>query len=64
LSAAACIRGFIDTFLYLIEEGLLWIAEMLERIDAFQVKRLGPRWWLRTEIEQFAPKKKSNARRS
>lgn len=64
LAAAACIRGFSDTVLYLIEETLLWIATLLETVDAFQVKRLGPRWWLKTEIEQFAPKKKSNARRT
>jgi hypothetical protein len=64
LAAAACIRGFIDTALYLIEEGLLWIADMLETLDALQVEKLEPRWWLSTEIEQFAPKKKSNARRS
>lgn len=60
LSAAACIRGFIDIALYLIEEGLLWIADMLEMLDQFQVKNLGPKWWVNTEIEQFVPKRKSN----
>jgi hypothetical protein len=60
LSAAACIRGFIDVVLYLIEEGLLWIADMLEILDDFQVKKLGPKWWVNTEIKQFAPKRKSN----
>lgn len=64
LAAAACIRGFVDTVHYLMEQGLLWIPDMLERLDALQVKRLGPRWWLRTEMEQFAPKKKFNAHRS
>jgi hypothetical protein len=64
LAAAACIRGFIDTVFYLIEEGLLWIADMLEKLDALQVKRVGPRWWLGTDLQQFAPKKKSNGRRS
>jgi hypothetical protein len=62
LAAAACIRGFIDTVLYLVEIGLLWIADMLEKMDEFQVKKLGPRWWVNTEIEQFAPKKKPNAK--
>lgn len=61
LAAAACIRGFVDTLLYLIEKGLLWIAEMLEKLDEFQARKLGPRWWIKTEIEQFAPKNKSNA---
>jgi hypothetical protein len=58
LAAAACVRGFIDTVLYLIERGLLWIADMLEKLDEFQVNKLGPQWWLNTAIEQFAPKKK------
>jgi hypothetical protein len=58
IAAAACIRGFIDTIVYLIERGLLWIADMLEKLDEFQVKKLGPQWWVNTEIEQFAPKKK------
>lgn len=60
LSGAARIRGFIDVVLYLIEEGLLWIADMLELLDEFQVKKLGPKWWLNTELEHFAPKRKSN----
>src|SRR5579864_4968321 len=65
LAGAACIRGFVDMLTYLID-ALLPVAELLEKMDVFQVKKLGPRWWLRTEIEQFAPKKKkkSNARRS
>ena|SRR6266436_612156 len=58
LAAAACVRGFIDTVLYLIERGLLWIVDMLEKLDEFQVNKLGPQWWLNTGIEQFAPKKK------
>ena len=61
LAAAGCIRGFIDTVLYLIEEGLLWIADMLEKLDEFLRKELGPQWWQGTEINDFAPKKKSNA---
>ncbi|MBZ5722891.1 MAG: hypothetical protein LAO03_21330 [Acidobacteriia bacterium] len=60
LAAAACVRGFVDTVLYLIEMGLLWTADMLEKLDEFQVRKLGPRWWVKTEIEQFAPKDRSN----
>lgn len=60
LAAAACVRGFIDVVLYLIEEGLSRIADMLEVLDELQVKKLGPRWWIDTEIEQFAPKRKAN----
>jgi hypothetical protein len=62
LAGAACVRGFIDTVVYLIEKGLLWLAEMLEKLDEVLVKKLGPKWWANTEIEQFAPKKKPNAK--
>lgn len=62
LAGAACLRGFIDTILYLIEKGLPWIAEMLEKLDQVLIRKLGPRWWANTEIEQFAPKKKPNAK--
>ena len=37
------------------------IQEMLEKLDELLAKKLGPQWWLKTEIEQFAPKNKSNA---
>jgi len=60
LAAAACLRGFVDTVLYLIEDGLIWIAEMLEKLDELLMRKSGPRWWLNSEIEQFAPKSKSN----
>ena len=56
-AAAAGIRGFVDTVLYLIEKGLLWVADMLEKLDAYLVKALGSTWWLNTEVEQFAPKR-------
>lgn len=53
LRAAGCIRGFVDTVLHLIEKGLLWIAHMLEHLDAFLVKKLGAYWWVGTELEKF-----------
>jgi len=56
LAAAASIRGFVDTILYLIKQGLLWIADMLEKADAYLGQRLGPKWWVGTEIEKLAPK--------
>ena len=56
LAAAACIRGFIDTVLYLIEKGLHWIADMLEKADAFLTQTHGKKWWTGTEIEKFAPR--------
>lgn len=60
LAAAGCVRGFIDVIHYLIEKGLLWIADMLEVLDELQVKKLGPQWWIDTELEQFCPKRKFN----
>ena len=62
LAGAACLRGCIDTILYLIEKGLLWLVDMLEKLDEVLMKKLGPRWWANTEIEQFAPKKKPDAK--
>src|SRR6185437_4164906 len=53
--AAASVRGFVDTVLYLVEAGLRWVADMLEQLDEYLLKKLGPRWWRGTSIEQFAP---------
>ena len=58
LAGAACLRGFVDTNVYLIETGLPWLADMLEKMDQLLSKKLGPKWWVNTEIERFAPKKK------
>lgn len=55
LAGAARVRGFVDTVVYLIRKGLLWVAEMLERLDAALLKRLGPRWWLAMGIPPMAP---------
>src|SRR5215467_6633175 len=52
LAGAACVRGFIDTILYLIEKGLLWLADMLEKLDQVLLKKLGPKWWVNTEIDR------------
>jgi hypothetical protein len=56
VAAAACIRGFVDWIYYVIEKGLLWIAEMLEGLDALLAEQLGPKWWLNTPLARFAPK--------
>lgn len=50
LTAAACIRGFIDTVIYLAEELLLWVAERLEAANEYLISRLGPRWWTNIEF--------------
>ena len=62
LAAAAALRGFIDTVLHLIEKGVLWIADMLEKIDSFLVEHHGPQWWVNTPLESFSPRSKSNVR--
>ena len=58
LAAAGVVRGFIDYIHYLIEKGLAWVARMLEAADAFLASQLGPKWWIGTEMEKFAPKSK------
>jgi len=62
LAGAACVRGFIDTVSYLIETGLVLLPDMLEKLDALLRQKLGPKWWAKTEIEQYAPKKKRGAK--
>jgi len=62
LAGAACLRGYIDTILYVLEEGVPWLANFLEKLDEFLVKKLGPKWWANTAIAKFAPKKKPDAK--
>ncbi|MGB9242164.1 MAG: hypothetical protein WCC03_02345, partial [Candidatus Acidiferrales bacterium] len=45
LSGAAHIRGLVDTVVYLREQFLLWVAEMLELLDTFLKQKLGQGWW-------------------
>ena len=62
LAAAAFIRGFVDTIFYLIDKLLLWIPEMLEKLNALLVEKSGRKWWIGTDLERFSPKRrKSNA---
>jgi hypothetical protein len=58
LAGAACIRGYSETNDYLVADLLLPKVEMLEVLDAFLKKKLGPEWWVETEMERFAPKRK------
>lgn len=60
LAGAARIRGFVDVIHYLIENRLLWIAEMLESLDIMLVEKMGPKWWLNSDVQRFAPKRKAN----
>jgi len=58
LAFAGCVRGYADTAVYLIEKLLLPFATMLEVLDRYLVKTLGRKWWINTELEKFAPKRK------
>jgi hypothetical protein len=55
-------RGYCETDSYLVSSLLIPKAEMLEALDPFLTKRLGPEWWVGTEMERFAPKRKHAAR--
>lgn len=57
-AGAARVRGYCETNDYLVCSLLIPNAEMLETLDEFLEKRLGPRWWVGTEMERFAPKPK------
>jgi len=58
LSGAACVRGYCETNDYLVAELLLPKAEMLEALDAFLKEKFGLEWWVGTDMERFAPKRK------
>lgn len=45
LAGAACIRGFCDTVVHLIERLLLRVAELLEALHNELVHRLGEHYW-------------------
>jgi len=55
LAAAGCIRGFVDTVVYLIKKCVLWVAELLEAPDAFLVDAAGRIWWAQTSLSQIVP---------
>jgi hypothetical protein len=57
LAAAGIVRGFIDQILYLAEKGLLWVADVLEKLDDWLKSKFGPNYWLGTPLETFVPKK-------
>ena len=55
LAAAGCIRGFVDWVVYLLQKGVLWVAEMLETLNKFLRDKHGSKWWVGTPLERFAP---------
>lgn len=61
LAAAGTVRGFIDTIVYLINQGLLWVAELLEKLDEWATAKVGLKYWVGTPLETFAPKREGAA---
>ena len=57
LASAGCVRGYVDTDAYLIEKLLHRRVKFLESLSAFLAEKLGPDWWMNTEMEQFAPRR-------
>jgi hypothetical protein len=57
-ASAARVRGYCETNDYLVCSLLIPNAEMLEALDEYLEKRLGPKWWVGTDMERFAPKRK------
>jgi hypothetical protein len=57
---AGFVRGYCETNEYFVATLLIPIAEMLESLDAFLIRRLSPKWWVGTDMERFAPKRKPN----
>jgi hypothetical protein len=53
LRGAACIRGFVDTFIYAAQELLLWIADLLQTLSAHFVEQFGRKWWRTTPLNAF-----------
>lgn len=45
LAAAACIRGFSDTVIYLIQELICWIADLLETLHEQLICEFGEEYW-------------------
>ena len=58
LAGAACVRGFVDTIGYLLIHLLLWVADLLEVLDAMLQQKWGPKWWVHTDIQQLTPRSK------
>lgn len=56
LAFAGCVRGFVDTIVYLVNTLLRWGVLMLEALDAYLTKKYGSRWWIGTDLAKFAPK--------
>jgi hypothetical protein len=57
LARAACVRGFADTNSYLVDKLLLPHAEFCELLDSMLKEKLGPEWWMNTDLAKWSPKR-------
>jgi hypothetical protein len=64
LARAACIRGYIDTNEYLVDNLLLPSAEVYELLDTLLTEKFGQKWWLNTELVRFVPKRPTTRRKA
>jgi hypothetical protein len=56
LVAAAVIRGFTDILLYLVQEYLLHVADLLELLDTSLERKVGKKYWRKMKLKAFEPK--------
>ncbi len=57
LAAAACIRGFCDTVIYLIDKLIYWVAELLEALHEVLVCEFGENYWRVLKIRYTAKRR-------
>jgi hypothetical protein len=57
LARAARVRGFVDTNSYLVETLLLPHAEFCELLDSMLTEKLGPEWWVNTDLDKLGNKR-------
>jgi len=57
IAIAAWLLGTADTIIYLVHKFIVAAAECLETLAEFLTNKLGPRWWIGTPLERFAPKR-------
>lgn len=55
LAAAAALRGFANIVNYLLDQLIMAVALLLEALDIYLRKQLGPKWWLGTDIARWTP---------
>ena len=53
VSAAGCLRGFIDFIRYLLKKLIGWIPEFLEALDECLINLFGSQWWTSPEFKNL-----------